>query len=249
MPCFRRVIDIVLHGNVDSGEVRAALEDDYHHFRVRLVLHNQKVAEAHAEALRTPYTLCKESVSQIAEICNTPILQVAHDITRATDARLQCTHQLDLAGLALATASRELQHQRYAIEVPRHEAGFTQPRLWRNGVEILHWEVQDNIITSPSPFCDRPLIQGMAAWAIANLDRETAEAAMVLRRCTLISLGRLRNLDLETHAHDWGRCYVQQPERAFNAKRVIGSTLDFSDRQKDLCATDQDWLQQPSTLC
>ncbi|GAB3101731.1 DUF2889 domain-containing protein [Aestuariicella hydrocarbonica] len=244
MPFFRRVINIMVHGDTDSGEVRAALEDDYHHFRVRLNLHNQRITEAHAEALRTPYTLCKDSVAEITKICQTPILQTAHDITRATDARLQCTHQLDLAGLALATAARGLKSQHYAAEVPRHKLGFTQPRLWRNGTEILHWDVQDNIIKSPAPFCERPLGQGMSSWAIANLDSETAEAAMVLRRCTLISLGRLRNLDLETHAHDWGRCYVQQPERAFDAKRVIGSTLDFSERETDLCATDQEWLHQ-----
>lgn len=244
MPCFRRVIDIVVHGNTVKGEVRAALEDDYHHFRVRVVLRDQQVTEAQAEALRTPYTLCAESVTQIAKICHTPIVQTAHDINLATDARLQCTHQLDLAGLALATAARGQQQQHYRIEVPRHQQGQTQPRLWRNGAEILHWHVQDNIICGPAPFSDRPLTQGMAAWATANLDNETAEAAMILRRCTLISIGRLRNLDLEPHAHDWGRCYVQQPERAFAARRVIGSTQDFSDREDALCAADQHWLQQ-----
>jgi hypothetical protein len=38
------------------------------------------------------------------------------------------------------------------------------------------------------------------------------------------------------------RCFVQQPERAAQGLRIVGSIVDFSDAAKDLCATDREWL-------
>jgi hypothetical protein len=84
----------------------------------------------------------------------------------------------------------------------------------------------------------------MARWALHNLSNEEAEAALLLRRCTLISLGRAHNLDAQAHAASTGLCYSQQPERAVLASRMIGSTWDFSAAQSALCADDQDWLGQ-----
>jgi hypothetical protein len=82
----------------------------------------------------------------------------------------------------------------------------------------------------------------MAAWALANLPAEEAEAALILRRCALISLGRSMNLDAQVHAEPTGRCFVQQPGRAAQGLRIAGSIVDFSDSAKDLCATDREWL-------
>jgi len=82
----------------------------------------------------------------------------------------------------------------------------------------------------------------MARWALQTLSEEEAEAALILRRCTLISLGRERDLDRQTHAVPSGLCYSQQPERAEQAIRVKGSTWDFGSSQEKLCASDHDWL-------
>ncbi|MNV97966.1 hypothetical protein D3C71_1931600 [compost metagenome] len=71
-----------------------------------------------------------------------------------------------------------------------------------------------------------------------------AEAALLLRRCTLISMGRAYNLDEQVHAMSTGLCYSQQSERAEQALRMKGSTLDFSDKPLKLCAQDQKWLRQ-----
>src|SRR6202021_872981 len=77
---------------------------------------------------------------------------------------------------------------------------------------------------------------------LANLSEDEAEAALVLRRCALISLGRAMNLDAQVHAEPTARCFVQQPERAHQGLRIVGSIIDFSEAAKDLCATDREWL-------
>lgn len=67
-------------------------------------------------------------------------------------------------------------------------------------------------------------------------------AALLLRRCTLISLGRMNNLDAQVHASSTGRCYSQQPVHAPQALRIKGSTWDFSETAGMLCQDDQAWL-------
>ncbi|MCY1465875.1 hypothetical protein D9M71_840780 [compost metagenome] len=100
------------------------------------------------------------------------------------------------------------------------------------------------MIEAPLPYSGINLREGMARWALNTLNEEAAEAALLLRRCTLISMGRAYNLDEQIHAVNTARCYSQQPERAEQALRMKGSTLDFSHEQLKLCAQDQEWLRQ-----
>jgi hypothetical protein len=155
----------------------------------------------------------------------------------------QCTHLLDLAGLACAAVSRGLVQRRYDIEVPLRVGGKTQATLARDGCPLLAWEVQDLGITGPAPYAGVSLRHGMAQWALANLAEDEAEAALVLRRCTVISLGKGKPLDLQVHAVPTGACFAQQPQRAPTALRQVGSTWDFSERAAALCADDEAWLR------
>ena len=150
---------------------------------------------------------------------------------------------LDEASLGIAAAKQKITHRLYEVEVPRHVEGTTEPKLWRDGELVLGWTVSDNVIQQPAPFSNLSIGSGMSRWARENLDADLAEAVLVLRRCTMISIGRLRNLDLEKHARESGHCYVQQTNRYRQALRVKGSTLDFSNSSKDLIASDREWLQ------
>ncbi|BFM08286.1 hypothetical protein [Halioxenophilus aromaticivorans] len=243
MPSFRRVIEIRTLGNQQQGSIKAALEDDYHHFRVELRVTDGTIKFAKGTALRTPYTLCKNSVEALPSLEGKSAVSTSQAINQITDAKLQCTHQLDLAGLGLAALAKHIARRRYDIEVPRHVNGQTTPSLSRDGDPYLCWTVDNDEIKSPDLFAGVSIGRGMASWASSHLDPEMTEATLVLRRCTMISVGRLRNLDLERHAHPWGRCYVQQPERAIYATRIIGSTQDFTNRLNTLCSQDQNWLR------
>ena len=72
---------------------------------------------------------------------------------------------------------------------------------------------------------------------------DEAEAALVLRRAVFISGGRGVDLDApDRRMGPRGGCWAWQPERAQRAVRMVGSTLDFTDRADDLTAHDRGWL-------
>jgi hypothetical protein len=239
---FRRRVGIHSTGDAARGEVRACLEDDFHHFRVRIVHVIGTVQHVEGSAVRHPYSTCPLAATQLTRLVNAPLNGLAHSIMRVADPSEQCTHLMELAGLAIAAAARSIAQRWYDIAVPRRVAGRTLATLDRDGRRMLAWELVDTTITAPAPFQDVSLRKGMASWALANLSEDEAEAALVLRRCALISLGRAMNLDAQVHAEPTGRCFVQQPERARQGLRIVGSIIDFSEAAKDLCATDRDWL-------
>jgi hypothetical protein len=239
---FRRRLGISSTGETAGGEARAAVEDDFHHFRVRISHENGRVHHASGWAVRHPYSTCPLAANQLSRLVNTPLDSRAHSVMRATDPTEQCTHLLDLAGLAIAAAARSRARRWYDISVPRRVQGRTLATLDADGVRTLAWELLDTTIVGPAPYQGVSLRAGMAAWALAHLPEDEAEAALVLRRCALISLGRTKNLDAQVHAQPTGRCFVQQPERAAQGLRIVGSTLDFTAAADDLCATDREWL-------
>jgi hypothetical protein len=242
MPSFCRRIQLEGRQTSHEGEVRAVLEDDFHHFRVALRHRLGRVIEISAEAQRHPFTECPNAAAPLNALRGMQLDPIASAVTRHTDASLQCTHMFDLAGLAIAAAARGISHRRFDIEVPRHVDGRSHARLVRDDGLRLDWEVQDRTIVSPSPYAGVDMRQGMARWALSSLAADEAEAALVLRRCALIALGRLRDIDKDLHARPSGRCFVQQPERAPQAIRIVGSTWDFTAHPERLCRDDQSWL-------
>ncbi|MRV70526.1 DUF2889 domain-containing protein [Duganella sp. FT92W] len=244
MTSFRRSIHIAtrLEGP-GTGSARAALEDDFHHFRVELAFAAGVVARAHGSGLRIPYTGCAAAGAALAGLAGMRLDSVANSVTRATDASQQCTHQLDLAGLALAAAARGISARRYDIDVPRRIGKQTSGRIDRDGVTVLDWRIDGETIVAPQEHAGVSLRDGFARWALTSLPEDVAEAALILRRCLMISRGRERDLDVLPHAEPSGRCFAQQPQRAVTALRVVGSTWDFTERAGELCAEDRAFLQ------
>lgn len=244
MGTFNRRI-VISHRPHDAdagGQVRAALEDDFHHFRVEISHDGQQVVALAVGALRHPYSLCPSAAEPLQALVGMPLDRVANAVTRHTEASLQCTHLLDLAGLAIAAAANRRALRRYDVAVPDRVGGATRPRLDRDGQPLLQWHLQDSTIIGPAPFAGVSLHRGLARWALQTLSADDAEATLVLRRCAAISLGRAKDLDAQRHAVATGYCHVQQPHRAALALRVVGSFWDFGSRQTELCAADADWL-------
>ncbi|MBQ1765197.1 MAG: DUF2889 domain-containing protein [Aquincola sp.] len=244
MGSFRRRIVIVHRPGEDAGEARACLEDDFHHFRVRVVHGAGRVRLVRAESVRNPYTLCPAAGDQLRLLEGMALSPVASSVGRATDASEQCTHQFDLAGLAIAAAAGGCAYRRYDIEVADRIDERTRASLQCDGHPLLDWDIEGSIVNGPSRFAGLSLREGFARWVHTRLPAEEAQAAMVLRRCALISLGRGKALDLQLHANATGLCFAQQPVRAMQALRVVGSTWDFSApaKRESLCAGDAAWL-------
>jgi hypothetical protein len=240
---FRR--RIIINSRLDSGHAtttRAALEDDFHHFRVEVVSVIGRVTRICAQSPRRPYTLCEQAAAQLDALLGMPLSETAHEVTRVTDPSEQCTHQFELAGLAIAAAARGTANRQYDIKVPMRIEDRTHSTLLRDGIPMLEWDMLGNVIQGPPPYAGIDLYHGMARWALTHLPIEEAEAALVLRRATGIARGRGMNLDAQLHARPSGNCFAQQPQRAPQAIRIVGSTLDFATRQADLCADDRAWL-------
>ncbi len=239
---FRR--RIVLRSRIGTSQrvTRAALEDDFHHFRVEVASTHAQVISVEAAAPRRPYTLCAQAAGQLQALVGMALTPTAHEVTRVTDASEQCTHLFELSGLAIAAAARGTLRRQYDIEVPMRLNDRTHSTLARDGVPLLEWHVLGTVIQGPPPYAGIDLYHGMARWALTTLSGEEAEAALVLRRATGIAKGRGMNLDAQVHARPNGNCFAQQPVRAEQAIRVVGSTLDFATRPADLCADDEAWL-------
>lgn len=225
-----------------GGEARAAVEDDFHHFRVVVRHDGARVTGTAWQALRRPWTTCALAGERLSELVGMSLSPRASAVLAHTDQHQQCTHMLDLAGLAIAAAARGIEKRRYEAIVPDRAGAHTDPRLIRDGAEVLRWTLEGSLITAPPSFVGLSLQAGFSKWADENLNADDAEAALVLRRAVFISGGRGLDLDAVPHAPPRGGCFVQQPERALAGKRVLGSTQDFTNRPNSPLAGDKAWL-------
>jgi len=237
---LRRRIDIATF----PGEARAVLEDDFHNFRVSVRHRDGVVTAVTSEAPRHPNALCPAAGQRLSELVGMRLDASSVAAHQRTDARLQCTHQIDLAGLAIAALANGLAARTYEVEMPDRVDGAATARLWRDGALLLSWDMRDGAIVSPEPFSGRELGSGFTGWASTALPADLAEAALVLRRAVFISSGR--TIDLDTpgmRTGPIGGCWAWQPERADAAVRMVGSTWDFTDLREALTRGDQAWLR------
>jgi hypothetical protein len=242
-PALNRVIRIAGR----PGAVRATLEDDFHHFRVVLHHAEGRVTAVESDSPRFPYSLCPAAGLQLRQIVGMGLSEDMTAVFRIADAREQCTHQIDLAALAVTAAARGTTRRRYDLVVYDHRPGEGRhAMLSRDGAPLLDWTLDGYAIATPEPYAGRGLGSGFTAWVAQSLDPETAEAALVLRRGVFISGGRgmAERLDSYASARVSGGCWVQQPARAALAARQKGSTLDFTGRAALLTRADETWLAE-----
>lgn len=240
---FRRHIELNSHTTDTHTIVRIALEDDIHHFRVELSHDDSYITDIQASSIRIPYSLCPNASPELNLLIGKELTGVAHSVHRMTDARLQCTHLLDLAGIAVAASARNEKSLKYEIKIPKRTNLKTTASLRRNNGLTLMWGINLLTIEGPDPFTGIDLKKGFAGWAIKSLPIDLSEAAIILRRAVTISLGAELNLDEIATMNSTGFCYAQQVERVGSGTRVIGSTKNFTKAPMLLCATDQNWLQ------
>lgn len=233
-PCLRR--RIVMQSS-DHRAV-AGLEDDFHHFIVTIEHDGHVVTDIGAQALRTPWTICGDAAKMLPQFIGLK-LSTAPDINPdLIDYHRHCTHQYDLAGLAIAQAVRGGTRQ-YDIEVEDSETKIKTARLFRNGELYWEWQMNRSEFITPSRFAGLNL-RSIGPWAKTNLDDDEREALMVLRRGFMISGGRHTPLDsLDDNASAIfsgmkGACYAYQADMLGKAKRNKGTTHDFTDTPNKL---------------
>ncbi len=239
---FRRRVRVATRGQRGTIlEARCAVEDDFHHFRVHLEARGGVLTSVSADARRSPNNLCEAAGHQLKELVGMALDPASAAVLRQTDQFQQCTHQLDLAGLGVAGMALERKARTYDAIVPDRRDGETEATLDVDGRRVLAWQVKDMTILGPAPYAGRSLGAGFTQFT-ASLDRDEAEAALVLRRAVFVSQGRGVDTDALGQRGPVGGCWAWQPQRIAQLHRIPGSRRDFSDKACGPLADDDAWL-------
>ena len=223
------------------GFAQADLEDDPHRHGVLIEHDGVQVVAVRGTARRVPWTLCRGAVDVLGRLAGMALSPDPQAVYRHTDGRAQCTHLLDLAGLAISHAERGIAERQYDIEVPCLDTRAPrQARLAVDGRERLVWTLQRTTIVAPARYAGQDL-PTMMPWVKQHIaDRDEFEAVIVLRRAVFTSGNRIYDMDRMTTAaatgHVSGACHVFQHGVAEHALREKGSTLDFGARAVALLA-------------
>lgn len=227
----------------DATTVVGGLEDDFHYFLVTVEHDATQVTAISARAIRWPWTTCPEAGAQLDALVGMELSPRCLAVGAVTNPRLQCTHQFDLAGLAIAHAARATVARQYDTEVPygAQSGGPRQVRLWRDGVETLVWTLDGHACVDPEPYASAPWRGGFLKWADTTLTVDDAEAAAVLRRSCDIGLGRGADLEAYPRASQLamgssGVCFTFQPDVATRSFRQIGTILDWDGHTDEMLA-------------
>jgi hypothetical protein len=244
---LHRIIRLVGRGGGGTaGAVRVVVEDDYHHFRVAIEHDGRRVLTAATQAGRRPYSLCDVAGAQLEMLIGMDLKERMSAVFRYTDPRHQCTHQFDMAALAVAAAARGTVALRYDLIVPDRAQGRTAARALRDGREVLQWHLEGDCISAPDRFSGLGIGAGFTAWVSTRLSVEEAEAALMLRRAVFISAGRaMAGKFTVPHAPASAACWVTQPARNVLALRRFSSWQNAVRESDELSSSDDLWLQGP----
>ncbi|MEM9463813.1 MAG: DUF2889 domain-containing protein [Actinomycetota bacterium] len=235
---YRRRIDL---RRVAPNRIVGELEDDFHHFAVAVEHDDTMVTGVSAEGIRHPWDVCAEADRPIQTIVGVRLAD-RPSVLGTLDARANCTHLFDLAGLAVAHAARAVDERRFEAEVTDPDGdGARLARLWVDDAPALEWQLRQREVVGPDRWRGVPLWKGFMRWALAELGTPTAEAAIVLRRAIDISRGRMQDLDdyrsnAELAGFMTGVCHAFTPENRERGVRLTGSARDFTDRPELLLA-------------
>ncbi len=226
----------------EPGRVRADMEDDFHRFGLVLEHDGETVTGVKGYASRHPWTECPGAVVPLNKLVGMRLSTRFAATSDHTNPRENCTHLFDVAGLAVSHAAAGREQRQYDISVPDRIEGRTRASLHRDGELFLAWELDGIQITGPERHAGvRLLGSKFLRWAESELDADTAEAAVALRRASFIAMGRARNLDDAPSALVYmdmagGSCHSFTPGIAEKAMRVMGSTHDFTESADPLLA-------------
>jgi hypothetical protein len=233
---YRRHVRLDAHGRQVVGE----LADDAQHFRVRLRHDGHRVLAIDGEAVRHPWNTCADALEPLRALEGMPLSRRCTAVGDVADARKQCTHWFDLAGLAVAHAAAGRASREYRCAVWGAPDADAHATLERDGEPLLAWRLSGMTIHGAEPFEGRSLKGDFLAWADAELDLDLAEAAIVLRRAAYISPVRFYELDQFEHASDvtpvHGQCHTYTDGVAQRSIRQRGSKRDYTDRPEALLA-------------
>jgi hypothetical protein len=227
--CRRRIVL-----RQEGRQVHAMLDDVFHEMNCRVSHDGRVVTDISAETLRIPTSACPGAAAVLRELIGTPLDIAMSDLYGAGRPRRHCTHLFDLAALAIAHARRPEAVRRYDAIVPDSGDAPVTVEVWRDGKPVHVWQVKDEQIVAPGELAGRPLLFGFMAWAARRFHGDELEAASVLSKTWLISVGRRyqtgasAGMPVRMQTELLGLCHSYSPPQLDTAIFLAGNERDYS---------------------
>jgi hypothetical protein len=222
---YRRAIEL----ESTPGCASAEIEDDFHHFAVTVRHDGRRVTGAEGRAIRYPWSQCPMATGALQALAGLAVAPDPTAVYRHLDPLGQCTHMLEVAGLAVAQAARGLGRRRYDVAVTDPVDGCVEAELLCDGAPVVRWTLRDGVIVEPAERAgQRPT--AFRSRELRALPAAEAEALLILRRAIALAASRGRDVDAFPTAAAMARepaCYVFRPGVAELAARRYGSVRDF----------------------
>jgi len=241
---FRRRIRLSKEGDNKNGVVHGALEDCNHGFQSTVTYENGQITNIKPQFMRIPFTTCDGAYRPLQNLTGTSVAATPAELIVIAPPLSNCTHLHDLTLLAIAHTQRKENTVQYDVEVTDAVEGVSQLRAWRSindGDKKLmhHWQSANYMITSPLELKDKPLFMGFSRWANEKYQGIENEAAFVLQKGNLVSIGRMLNVDAMEGSrakdeNDRVACFTYSPENSGNAFRIGKTVRDFTNTEEQL---------------
>jgi len=231
----RRRIELVNNGSRTS----ARLADPFHEMECQVDHDGQHVTAVSGVMHRYPTTLCPGATALTGGLTGASIHRPTEQFYAPGVLPRHCTHLFDLACLAIAHAGRTEPQRVYEAIVPDERDGPVLVEVRRDGRSIHAWTVRRGFVISPGEVAGLPLLRGFLAKGGGLLSGDALEAALVLARTYLVSLGRPydteawagRPTSLNAPLRD--RCYAYATYHSDAGRFMSGYIRDFDGGPRD----------------
>lgn len=229
--------------STEPGVATGWLEDNFHHFGVRITHDGSRVSDVEVSTVRYPWTTCAGAGEPARDIIGMDLFARAEMLGAELPMAMHCTHVFELAGLVIAHACRGEDDRFIQMDVTLAEASGGEPMkalacTWTcNDVAGPRLLAEGGIILEPSTLAGKPLYKGFRVWA-TSIDPVEAERLWLMRRVVWLAEGA----DMFTPravADDTGLghvCHTYQPEQRHRARSISGSRIDVNDPENVLLA-------------
>lgn len=241
---YRRRIRLLRDGDAHHGSVHGALEDCNHGFQSTVFYAKGKISVIKPQFMRIPFTTCDGAYKPLQNLVGAAVSSTPAQLLAIAPPLSNCTHLHDLTLLAIAHSQSPNNMVQYDVEVTDAIDGISQLRVWRTTEStdkqlLHHWQSCNYQITLPIALKDKPLFAGFSRWANETFQGIENEAAFVLQKGNLVSIGRMLDVNNMTGSrakdeNDRVACFTYSPENSVHAYRIAGTVRDFTHTEEQL---------------
>jgi len=232
---FNRRIHIVKKDNTLFG----ALEDCNHGFKVTIHHDGKVVTDIQPEFMRVPFTTCDSADKPIRELIGASLNSSLKDLLQHAEPVKNCTHLYDLCCWTILQSQYPETEITYDVLVGDAVEGVSDLSVARNGKVLHQWQAKNGELISPENLQGKPLFVGFYHWVNEAFSGLELEAALVLQKGNLVSVGRMLDVDgmaggRASDEHDRNACHTYSPENRDEAIRIANTTRDFTNAPEKL---------------